>query len=224
MLAALTLASALSAPSAEPAPPAPRYYFLLFGCQSVPHYHPRTAHTFATFVKAAPGADGKTVIEQVTISWLPANGPVQPLRVRAVAGKNYSLEETFAIAARDNARVSMWGPFETDATRYELAVAQAGTLNSGTVRFRSVDSFLCRRAVQNCTHAVTYADPILHRLRQPVPTGYGEPGTSKLVVKYANSGAFAGPQTHDWLLPVLGLDKHPAVRRELGEYVPRQWR
>ncbi len=224
MLATLALASALTTAAAEPVPPAPRYYFLLFGCQSVPNFVPRTSHTFATFVKATPTPDGKTVVEQVTISWLPAEGPVQPLRLRAVAGKNYSLEETFAIAAKDNARVSMWGPFETDATRYERAVAQTCTLNTGAVRFRSLDSLGRNRAVQHCVHAVTFADPNLQRLRQPILTGYGEPGTSKLIVKYADSGALASTETHDWLLPVLGLDKQPAVRRELGEYVPRQRR
>ena len=219
-LAALVLASA-PAPAAEPAPP--RYYVILFGGQSIP-FKARTAHTWATFVKTAPTADGAVSIEQVTISWLPAEGPVQPLRIRSVAGKNRTLEETFAITANNNARVSMWGPFETDATRYELAVAQATALNSGAVRFRSVDSFRGNRSVQHCVHAITYADPNLQWLRQPIPVRYGEPGTSKLAGRYADSGAFVGTATHDWLLPALGLDRQPVVRREPGERVPRQWR
>ena len=221
MLVQLLLTFAPAA--AVPEPPAPRYYFVLFGGQSVP-YVPRTAHTFATFVKATPTADGALAVERVTISWLPAEGRVQPLRLRSVAGKNYSLEETFAIAARDNARVSMWGPFETDATRYALAVQQANTLERGAVRFRSLDSLGRNRSVMHCVHAVTFADPNLQWVRQPVPTGYGEPGTSKLAAKYAASGAFVGTETHDWLLPALGLDRQPVVRRELGEYVPRQRR
>lgn len=221
MLASLALTAALAAPAAEQ--PTARYYFILFGGQSVP-YVPRTAHTFATFVKTTPTADGKLSVEQVTISWLPAEGPVQPLRLRSVPGKNYSLEETFAIAAKDNTRVSMWGPFETDATRYALAAVQACTLNSGAVRFRSLDSLGRNRSVQHCVHAVTFADPKLQRLRQPVLTGYGEPGTSKLVGKYHDSGAFVNTETHDWLLPVLGLDKQPVVRRAAGEVIPRQWR
>ena len=219
MFAAFT-ALALSAPPAEAS--GPRYYFLLFGGQSVP-YRPRTAHTWATFVKATPAADGTTAVEQVTISWLPAHGPVQPLRLRPVAGKNYSLEETFAIAAGNDARVSMWGPFETDAARYELAAAQAATLNSGAVRFRSVDSFRGSRAVQHCVHAVTYADPNLQRLLQPIPVRYGEPGTSRLAAKYVASGAFVnGPVTHDWLVPALGLDRFAVVRRTPGEHVSRR--
>jgi hypothetical protein len=221
MLASL-VALTLTSPPAPPAQPEPRYYFILFGGQSIP-FKPNTAHTFATFVKATPTPDGAMAVESQTISWLPAEGPVQPLRLRSVAGKNWSLEETFAITARNNARVSMWGPFETDATRYNLAVSQAATLESGAVRFRSLDSLGRNRSVVHCVHALTFADPNLQRLRQPV-LKVGEPGTSKLAVKYADSGAFAGPATHDWLIPVLGLDKVGVVRRELGEYVPRQWR
>ncbi len=219
MLASIVAVTLLTAP-AEPA--APRYYFVLFGGQSIP-FQPRTAHTWATFVKATPAANGTTILEPVTISWLPAEGPVQPYRVRAVEGKNHSLEETFAIAARNNARVSMWGPFETDATRYALAVQQAGTLNSGAVRFRSFDSLGRNRSVQHCVHAVTFADPNLQWLRQPV-LRVGEPDTSKLAGKYAASGAFVGKETHDWLIPALGLDKVPVVRRDPGERIPRQWR
>jgi hypothetical protein len=221
MFASLTVAALLTAPAA-PVEAEPRYYFVLFGGQSIP-FVPRTAHTWATFVKATPVADGTVSLEPVTISWLPAEGPVRPIRLRASAGKNYSLEETFAIAASNNARVSMWGPFETDATRYALAVQQAATLNSGAVRFRTLDSLGRNRSVMHCVHAVTYADPNLQWLRQPV-LRVGEPGTSKLAGRYAASGAFVGTQTHDWLIPALGLDKVGVVRREPGERIPRQLR
>lgn len=221
MFASLTAAVLLTA-SPTPIDAEPRYYFILFGGQSVP-FVPRTAHTWATFVKATPAADGTVSLEPVTISWLPAEGPVRPLHLRASEGKNYSLEETFAIAAQNNARVSMWGPFETDATRYALAVQQAATLNSGAVKFRSLDSLGRNRSVMHCVHAVTFADPNLQWLRQPV-LRVGEPDTSKLAGKYAASGAFVGTQTHDWLIPALGLDKVGVVRREPGERIPRQWR
>jgi len=220
----LSLALALSAP-ADPAPhvaAAPRYYMVLFGGQSVP-FVPRTAHTFGTFVKATPDATGALSLEQVTISWLPESGPVQPLRIRSVPGHNYTLEETFAIAAKNNARMSMWGPFEIDAGRYNAA-AQAATLESGAVRFRSLDSLGRNRRVQHCVHALTFADPKLQSLRQPV-LKVGEPGTAKLAIKYAESGAFASTETHEWLVDALGLDKQPVVvRRTLGEQVPRQWK
>ena len=221
MFATLAVA-ALTAPATTPVVEAPRYYFVLFGGQSVP-FSPRTAHTFATFVKATPIAPGRLTVEQVTISWLPAEGPVQPLRLRTEAGRNHSLEETFVIATKNKARVSMWGPYETDATRYERAAEQANVLNSGAVRYRVLDSLSRNRSVMHCVHAVTYADPELQRIIQPV-LKVGEPGTSKLAAKYMESGAIIGTETHDWLLPVLGLDKQPVVRREPGEVIPRQWR
>ena len=221
MFASIAATALLAAPAA-PAHLEPRYYFILFGGQSIP-FRPRTAHTWATFVRAAPAADGTVSLEPVTISWLPADGPVRPLKLRPVEGKVYSLEETFAIAANNGARVSMWGPFETDAARYALAVEQANVLNSGAVRFRSFDSLGRNRSVQHCVHAITFADPNLQRLRQPV-IRVGEPGTSRLAGRYAASGAFVGTETHDWLIPALGLDRVGVVRREPGERVPRQLR
>ena len=76
-LAALVLASA-PAPAAGPA--APRYYVILFGGQSIP-FKARTAHTWATFVKTTPTADATMAVEQVTISWLPAEGASKILNV-----------------------------------------------------------------------------------------------------------------------------------------------
>ena len=227
MFASLVLAAALSAPAdAPPVVPdrcAPRYYFMIFGGQSIP-YQPRTAHTWATYAKATPMVNGQVAVESVTISWLPADGRVRPLRLRSETGKNYTLEETFAIADAQNSRVSMWGPFEIDAQRYELAVAQAGFLESGAARYRVLDTLGFNRTVLHCVHAVTYADPVLSRAVQPV-LQVGEPGTSRLAERYLRVGAFVGGGvTHDWLVPALGLDAYPVIRREIGENVPRQRR
>ncbi|MCS6864875.1 MAG: hypothetical protein RMJ56_05785 [Gemmataceae bacterium] len=223
LMATVWLATAAAPAYSPPSqPPTTRYYFILFGGQSVP-FIPRTAHTFATFVKVTTTDKNDPIVETVTISWLPVDGKVHPWRLRTVEGKNFSLEETLALAARDNVRVSMWGPFEIDAARYESAVVQAKLLASGAVRYRVLDSLGRNRRVSHCVHAVTYADPQLQWLRQPV-LRVGEPGTSKLAIKYAESGAFLSPETHDWLLPLLGLDQQPIIRRELGEIVPRQWR
>lgn len=221
-LAVATITTALGASAAPEYSTTPRYYFVLFGGQSIP-FRAYTAHTWATYVKATPTAGGQMSIEQVTISWLPAQGDVRPLRIRAVEGKNYSLDETFAKMLHNESRVSAWGPFETDATRYELAAQQAATLSSGAVKFRSVDSFRNNRSVQHCANAVVNADPNLQRLIQPV-LQVGEPGTSKLAAKYVSSGAVVGSGTHDWVLTAIGADRYPLVRRAPGERIPRQFR
>jgi hypothetical protein len=221
----LLLSAALAAPTGPPpehAPGAggPRFYFTLFGGQSVP-FRPRTAHTWATFAKATPMVSGQLAVESFTISWLPADGPVRPLKLRPEAGKNYSLDETFAIADSQRARVSMWGPYEIDAGRYDLAASQAGFLESGAVRYRVLDTLGRNKTVAHCVHAVTFADPVLSRAIQPV-VQVGEPGTSRLAARYLRTGAFVGGAvTHDWLIPALGLDGHPVTRREPGEWVRR---
>src|SRR5207237_9156654 len=131
--------SAPSRPACAPAPAAPRYYFTRFYDQSVP-FRPRTAHTWALYAKATPLADGTVAVEWFTISWLPADGYVEPSRLWSEPGRNSSLDETFALMAANNARVSHWGPYEIDAVRYELAREQARHLESGVARYRALDS------------------------------------------------------------------------------------
>jgi hypothetical protein len=221
-LAAAAVVLALTASAAAADVPPPRYYFILFGGQSVP-FVPRTAHTWATYAKASPTGAGPVMVESFTISWLPVNSDVRIRNVRPVTGKNYTLDETFQIMCRHHAQVSMWGPYEIDAERFDLAAGQAALLESGSVRYRVVDSFRGNPSVVHCVHAVTYADPVLKGRLQPV-LRVGEPGTSKLAAMYAYSGAFlGGPCSHDWLIPALGIDRYPVIRREAGEFVPRRW-
>lgn len=220
LAAALVLAAS---PVAADDPPGTRYYFLLFGGQSVP-FIPRTGHTWATWVKATPTPAGPVTLESTTISWLPTDAKVQPWKLRSSEGRNWTLDETMAIQAANRAQVSMWGPFEVDGERFRLACEQAARLESGAVRFRTLDSLGRNRDVVHCVHAVTFADPAVSRYRQPV-LKVGEPGTSGLAEKYLQHGAFVGGAvTHDWLIPALGLDRHAVIRREPGESIPRVWR
>src|SRR6516164_4570902 len=52
------------------------------------------AHTFATFVRVSLEGAGPEVVDQATISWLPAAGKVKLFK-RAERGRNYTLEESF---------------------------------------------------------------------------------------------------------------------------------
>jgi len=201
----------------------PRYYFTLFAGESVP-FRARTAHTWGTYTKVTPTADGSLIVEPVTISWLPTDARVQPLRLRSVAGRNWNLEETLAIMASHNSRISRWGPYEVDANRFELAKQQAAFLESGVVRFRSIDSFNTNEHVVNCVHALTHAGPAVRHYIQPV-IRVGQPGTSRLAKLYLRGGAFqAYPERHDWLLPLIGADRYPITPRLPGERIPREIR
>jgi hypothetical protein len=219
----LTVTAVAMLPAAVSASTAtqPRYYFILFGGQSVP-FIPRTSHTWATYVKATPTV-GSVVLDAVTISWLPVDGDVRVRNLRPVQGKNHTLDETLAVMMRHRTVMSIWGPYEIDGPRYELAVRQAELLESGRVRYRVIDSFRRNPLISHCVHAVTYADPVLNGAIQPV-LRVGEPGTSHLAARFARCGAFVGlPQTHDWLIPALGLECYPLTRREPGEFIRRHW-
>lgn len=224
MLCSLILASSIAAPpppAGAAALPRPRYYFILFGGQATP-YLPRTAHTWATYVRVTP-VGGQALIEPLTISWMPTDEAPRAYNLLPGRGKNCSLAETFAIMERNKARVSYWGPYEIDADRFNLAAAQVAHLRSGEIRYRMIDSVFLDKTVCHCAHAVTYADPNLKWLIQPVLRP-GEPGTSMLAYWYKQTGAFVEPDvTHDWLVPVLGLDQTAAVKRQPGEWIFRPW-
>lgn len=220
MLPLLVVATALAAsPPPGTATDSARYYFTLFAGQSVP-FRPRTAHTWATWTKVTDTPAG-LVVEPVTISWLPVNGRVRPFWPFAVPGRNFSLDETYALMARYNARVSRWGPYEVTALQYEMARQQAAFLESGAVRYRVFDSFNTNRYVINCVHAVTHASPYIGNRIQPV-IRVGEPGTSRLAAIYLRRGALIGyPVREDWVHVLSGGDRYPTVPREPGEYIPR---
>lgn len=220
MLFSLFLAGSISSPPAAPAETGPRYYVILFGGQGVP-FRPRTAHTWATYVKVTPTA-GARVVESRTISWMPEGGVVNPLNPLSERGRNYTLRETFAAMAGNNARVSYWGPYEIDAARYRAACDQVERLAGGGVRYRMIDTFGLTGDVSHCARAVTDADPAMRGVAVPV-LRVGEPGTSVLAARYVLNGAFVGGDaTHDWLVPVLGIDKHGAVKRAAGEWIDRR--
>src|SRR5262249_25589743 len=96
VLFAVTLAT-LSVGSPNTSADCPRYYMLLFGGQSE-RFRPRTAHTWATYVKVTPNAP----LEEFTISWLPASLNVRPLKLRAEPGVNVPLHRTLEMMANGN--------------------------------------------------------------------------------------------------------------------------
>ena len=202
---------------AEPPPPglaAPRYYFLLFGSDAGRIRLARN-HTFGTFVRATPCLDGSVRLDVVTISWLAADRRTNALLpFRPEPGHNYELHETLRLVLGQRQGVALWGPYETDAGRFEAAAARAAVLASGVVRYRAVDSIRPRPGVSHCVHGLTRADPVLGWETQPAYR-IGRWGTRTLAGKYAATGAFLDPcTTHDWLIPALGLDHYPITRHK----------
>ena len=212
LVVGLVALSAGPLPAAEPAPPAPRYYVLIFGSDAGDLKKGKT-HTWATFVKATPVADGKPALESLTISWLPADGTVNAiLPLKRECGKNYTLDETFAFACKNKESVALWGPFETSACAWESAVAQKQRLEGGGVTYRAVDAYRRKPDRSHCVHAVVDIDPKLTGTALP-PLQVGIKGTAK-TMDLLTGGTLVPDRckTHDWLIAALGLECYSFCR------------
>src|SRR5438132_670822 len=111
------------------------------------------AHSFATFVRVRLEATGPEIVDRATISWLPAAGKVRLFK-RAERGRNYTLEETFALV-KPGHTVAQWGPFEIQEDLFERAKKQAAFLSSGGVLYKAMDPFSRPAGMAiNCEHAI----------------------------------------------------------------------
>lgn len=191
--------------AADPTP-APRFYVLIFGSDAGDLKKGKT-HTWATFVKATPAADGKQALESFTISWLPADGTVNAiLPLKRECGKNYTLEETLAFACKNKEKVALWGPFEIASCTWDAAVAQKQRLEGGGVTYRAVDAFHRKPDRSHCVHAVIDIDPKLTGTALPA-LQVGIKGTAK-TMDLLTGGSLVPDRckTHDWLIGALGLE------------------
>jgi hypothetical protein len=209
-----------------PAPPArtlvspvvdgPKYYVLLFGGQA-DRWRPQTAHTWATFVRADPGP----TLSTFTISWLPCQMPVKPYKLRPQAGRNYGLHETLDLMTTGRQDLGLWGPWEIRPEWFAQAARYKAALDSGAVRYLTLDRGDRWPDVNHCVHAVTRTDPGLHEQAKPI-TFYGELVTRRVANAMNRVGLLVDPcVTHDWLLPQLDVARYPLVRRTVDEPVLR---
>jgi hypothetical protein len=206
------------------APPGERYFILVFGSQSTPK-RAKYTHTWATVVKAT-GCDGPDAptVEEHTISWMPASLDIQPTSFRVEPGSNLALHFTIEEMLRHDERVSVWGPYEVGPGLYHRFLIQKGFMESGTVGYQCIDSI--GEAARNgtgcdCIHAVTDMDPLYARNRYPL-SYFGEGASRHLVHQIQTRPIIIDPENdHGWLLPLLGLDQYPIVRRQyFGRSLP----
>jgi hypothetical protein len=64
-------------------------------------------------------------------------------------GRNFSLEETIKLAARDKLAVAMWGPYEIAKAGFDLGVKRKELLDGGTIKYRA-DDRLYRKKKNRC--------------------------------------------------------------------------
>lgn len=182
------------------AAPEPTAFLTLFAAQTDP-YKPQKTHTFAILLR---GTDIKT------ISWLPATMKVRGLAIRPETGMNWSLDETIAWCRKDCINVSVWGPYpvrEQFCPRYLAAVCR---LESGLIRYKSLDALRPNHHAMNCVHAVQSV--VTDHLRPIGPFGYGEPATRETLDLFS-------PWITSWhsrpeLLPSMNVDPSLVTLRD----------
>jgi hypothetical protein len=217
-MSAVVTSVLIAASLAANSPCVPKTYVILFGGQAE-KFRPHTAHTWATFVRGTPAS-----FETFTISWLPVDLPVRPLRLFPAPGRNYGLHETMRLFNTGKQELSVWGPYQICPTWYDEAFAHSQRLESGTVQHITLDRGplrprgpVRRPDLSHCVHAVTRTNDALRQSSSPI-LGYGEFITRKVAERMDAVGLLIQPtQTHDWLLSALDLERYPIVRRRIGE-------
>jgi hypothetical protein len=201
----------------DPAPTGERYYLIVFGAQTVPKL-PRFTHTWVTFVRVPPPVlGGERAMEHHSISWMPATLFIKTFRPLVEPGVNLSLHESIKMAQGYNERVSMWGPYEIPSGLYRKLLLQKQFIESGAVGYQCIDTI--GEAARygdgsNCIHAISDADAIFTRQAYPL-TYFGDAASQNILRMLVERGAIPDVNaTHDWLLPLLGLDRYDIVRRE----------
>jgi hypothetical protein len=207
-----------------PAPPGERYFVLIFASQSTPK-QARYSHTWASVVKVT-GCDGPgaPTVETQTISWMPASLDIRPLSFNVEKGANLELHFTIEEMLRHDERVSLWGPYEVHAGLYYRFMVQKSFMDSGRVGYQCIDSI--GEAARtgdgcDCIHAITDLDPQFARNRYPLAY-FGEAASRHIVRQIHTRPIIINPDAdHSWLLPLVGLDKYPLIRRGyIGRTVP----
>jgi hypothetical protein len=201
---------------AVPRPANEHYYILVFGSQTTPRI-PKYTHTWATMVTTSevPGF-APVLLEVNTISWLPETLDVRLFRLKVEKGINLDLYATIREMLRNGERISMWGPYETWGGLHDRFITQKAFLESNAIGYQCNDGFgeAARKGNGcNCFHSISDVDPQFDRRQYPL-LFYGNPASKNIVRQMFDRPILIHPrQTHDWLIPLLGLDQCPIVHR-----------
>ncbi len=206
--------------TAYPAQNSDKYYMVVFASQGEPVI-PRTAHTFATFVrvserpKAGDGAGSPVTAH--TISWLPASLEIVPARPAPEKGKNLDLPATLKWAKSGKARIVAWGPYEIKKELFDKALQQIDRLNSGRIAYKALDLRYRGGGASNCIHAVSDVDTEGGLLQ--TGTAFGE-AASERVVRHLRRWIADAPKTHAKIAAELKLAEFEVRFLELAEPGP----
>ncbi|VTS00938.1 Uncharacterized protein OS=Planctomyces brasiliensis (strain ATCC 49424 / DSM 5305 / JCM 21570 / NBRC 103401 / IFAM 1448) GN=Plabr_4392 PE=4 SV=1 [Tuwongella immobilis] len=190
-----------------------RYYIFLFGSESFPRT-PSKTHTWATLVQTQCIGGSETIVQSLTISWMPATLKIRPLARESETGRNLELHETIRFVLQDGQSIALWGPYEVYPTALPRFQAQIGRLQRGEYRYKSVDRNHGPR-VSNCIHAVSDLDPLYGRDEYPL-TRFGKLATQYLALEIFHRDRVIQPErNHAWLIPAMGLERYPISRYQI---------
>lgn len=201
----------------DPVPTGDRYFLLVFGSQTTPKV-PRFTHSWVTFVRVPAPIPGEPFrIEQHSISWMPATLCIRTLYPCVETGVNLSLHDSVRMAMGYHERVTLWGPYEIQSGLYHKLMLQKQFVESGAIGYQCIDTVGEAGLTgdgSNCIHAISDADVLFRRQAYPL-TYFGDSASLNILRKLVERGAVTGVNvTHDWLIPLLGLDQYPICRRE----------
>ncbi len=192
-----------------------RYFIIPFAYQNHGN-DPEFSHSFISVIRVlsdnkqsrlTPGLKTRRYknrnFEAFTISWLPRDFTSNPhlcvfdgVGSRVIPqwndcplspGKNFTLEETINLAAREKVAVAMWGPYEIDKQAFDLAVGRKRLLDGGKIKYRADDRLYRRNQIAiNCFHAMAGLENLF-------PNGglfgtgfkmWGFNGTARVLIEY----------------------------------------
>jgi hypothetical protein len=226
MLRTVRLAGALAVLlAAVGAARADSYFVVVFGAQSRPP-RPKYSHSWAVFLRlpggCAPGgppAADAGPPEVVVISWLPCVVELHPNRPLPEEGRNFDLHTTFRVALEQCEYVMAWGPYEITERLFCRAKRHAARLESGAVKYKTIDFGFNTLRVSNCIHALTVFNRENARLRIG-RTNFGHVASYYIADSYA-AWIVNTCQEHCWVADLLGLGQYPIQWRRLEEGRPR---
>jgi hypothetical protein len=202
---------------------ADQYYVVVFGAESKPQ-RPKFSHSWAVFVhtpgcdECGPPAEGEPV-EWFVISWNAAKESLNPWDPLPEVGRNFDLPDTFRIVLSTCQEVSAWGPYEICPKLYCWAQKHKRRLESGEVRYKTVDTGYNPNHVSNCIHALTIFNTERKRLRIG-RTNFGDVASYYITDNYRD--LIINPcQTYCWVADLLGLGQYPIKWRTLQQGPPR---
>jgi hypothetical protein len=198
------------------------YYVVVFGAESRP-MRPKFSHSWATFIRVPgdcpcrPPAVEES-LEWFTISWMPYKIELTPNRLLPEPGTNLDLTATFDAVLSHCEHIATFGPYQIDDWLYCRAKGFLRELQSGAVRYKTIDTGYKPLKASNCIHALTSFDREHVRVRIG-RTNFGEVASYFVTETYRPH--IIGPgQVHCWIADLLGLGRYPIQWRTLDDGRP----